>query len=411
MTVTIDAATSFPFPDTADQHEFDAVCQALREQGPVVRVEMPDGLIAWVITRYADGKRAMMDQRLVKDLRRMSDPAHGLGGNRYAEDAFVVEGRHMLNSDGVEHSRLRAVVGAELSAAAINRRRPEIEQVCRDLVGEFRDAGTVDLMEVFARPVPEIVMARVLGTPDETLRAAAVLSRKLGGRDDPASVDMRKSYHDLLDIITDCSRNADNAPEGSVLAALHRARAEKIINKRELISTVTMLLGAGISSTAIGIGFGAMTAMHTAATLRHLLHDEDDAKAAVEELLRFHPPFPFSPWRFALEPVQVQDVTIPAGAVVFVLLAAVNHDGALAADAGELRPRRERTGHLTFGYGPHFCVGAHLARAEIEIALRVLFDELPDLRPVQPEDEIRWHGLLFDRTPSSVPVYPSGSAR
>ncbi|MBO0852565.1 MAG: cytochrome P450 [Nocardia sp.] len=417
MTATIGGTTpaGFPFPDTTDQREFDAVCQVLRKKGPVVRVEMPDGLIAWVITRYADGKRAMLDRRLVKDLRRMTDPAHGLGGNRYAEDAFVVEGRHMLNSDGSEHARLRAVVGAELSAAAINRRRPEIEQVCRDLVAEFANADTVDLMAVFARPVPEIVMARVLGMPDETLRAAAVLSRELGTRADPASARMRKTYHDLLDIIIDSSRDPEDAPAGSILAALHRAHADKIINKRELISTVMMLLGAGISSTAIGIGYGAITAMHTTTALRQLLGDEDGATAAVEELLRIHPPFPFSPWRFALEPVRIQDVTIPAGAVVFVLLAAANHDAvdhdAALTDAAEFRPRRQRTSHLTFGHGPHFCVGAHLARAEIEIALRVLFAELPDLCPAQPENEIRWHGLLFDRTPTSVPVHPGGSAR
>jgi cytochrome P450 len=407
-----DTATIFRFPDTADQHKFEAVCQSLRELAPVVCIELPDGLTAWVITRYAEGKRALTDQRLVKDLRRMSDPSHGLGGNRYAEDPYVVEGRHMLNSDGDEHVRLRQVVAAELSAAAISRRLPEIEQVCRDLTTDFGDREMVDLMDAYARPVPEIVMARVLGIADNTLREAAVLSRQLGERDDPASPRLRKAYNGLLDIVIDLARNPDDAPEGSVLAALHRARAEKTINKRELLSTVLMLLGAGISSTAIGIGYGAMTVLRTADTLRHLLADDEGTKALVEELLRFHPPFPFSPWRFALEPVTIANVTIPAGAVVFILLAAVNHDPTVMSDADELVPHRAaRTGHLTFGYGPHFCVGAHLARAEIGVALRVLFEQLPDLRLAHADTEPAWRGLLFDRTPITLAVHPTASRR
>lgn len=407
-----DTATIFRFPDTADQHKFEAVCQSLRELAPVVCVELPDGLTAWVITRYAEGKRAMTDERLVKDLRRMTEPSHGLGGNRYAEDPFVVEGRHMLNSDGGEHLRLRRVVAAEMSSVAINRRIPEIEQVCRDLTAAFRDCGTVDLMDVYARPVPEIVIARILGIADDTLRDAAVLSRRLGERDDPASPRMRKAYNGLLDIVIDCARNPDDAPEGTVLSALHRARAEKTINKRELLSTVMMLLGAGISSTAIGIGYGAMTVLRTADTLRRLLADEKGTKTLVEELLRFHPPFPFSPWRFALEPVTIDDVTIPAGAVVFILLATVNHDPAVMSDADELVPHRpEHAGHLTFGYGAHYCIGANLARTEIGIALRVLFEQLPDLRLADADTEPAWRGLLFDRTPVNLPVHPTASPR
>ncbi|WP_405179602.1 cytochrome P450 [Nocardia sp. NBC_01377] len=406
MTAPIDSgttATKFQFPDTPDQNRFEAVCENLRELAPVVCVDLPDGLEAWVITRYADGKRAFMDPRLVKDLRNLTDPSHGLGGARYAEDTFAVEGRHMLNSDGVEHTRLRKAVGSELSSAAIARRRPEIEQVCRDLVRDFRDEPTAELMDAYARPVPEIVMARVLGIEDDILRSAAVFSRRLGERADPAAPDMRKAYHDLVDMIVDCTRNPGDAPEGTVLSALHRAHAAKTISRRELLSTVSMLLGAGISSTAIAIGHSASTLLSSASTLRGLLDDEREAAVLVEELLRHHPPFPFSPWRFAREAVEVAGVTIPAGAVVFVLLAAVNRDPAVIADATALVPdRRDRATHLTFGYGPHFCIGAHLARTEIAVALSVLFEELPHLRLASTETQ--WYGLLFDRTPATLPV-------
>lgn len=393
------------FPDTADELSFETVCRDLRERGPVLPVELPDGLRTWVITRYAEGREALRDPRLIKDLRSFSDPRHGFGGNRYCEDIYAVEGRHVLNTDGDQHLRLRQAIIAPLSREAIARRRPEIERICVDRVTDFSGKPEIDLMSAYAHPVTETVMARVLGIPDETLLAAAVLNRRLGLRENPGSAPMRRAYLDLVDLIIAATREPPAAEGETVVSALHEARAAHRLNRRELVSTVMMLLSAGISSTAIAIGHGAATVMRMASTLRHLLDDDDSAAVLVEELVRHHPPFPFSPWRFAREEVEVGGVAIPAGAVVFVLLAAANRDPDRVADPDEIRPGGTgRTGHLGFGHGPHFCVGAHLARLETTVALQTLFRLLPEVSLACPYDEVRWQGLLFDRTPVALPV-------
>ncbi|MFC5802658.1 cytochrome P450 [Streptomyces formicae] len=391
--------------------EADAAFRALRERAPVLPVRLPEGLTAWVITRYEDGRRALRNPCLIKDLRRLTDPGHGFAGRRYAEDLYVVEGRHMLNSDEADHARLRGVVAAQLSAEAVARRREEIESIALMLTDRLAITGEADLLRDYAQPLTETVLARVLGFPDEAMDTAAALTRRLGGRENPDSPPMRRAFADLVDLVRDAVSAPQQAGSGTVILALQQAVAEGRISRREMASTVTMLFGAGISSTAIAIGHGAATVMHTASTLRHLLADEGHSAALVEELLRHHPPFPFSPWRFALEPVEIGGTVIPAGAVVFILLASVNRDPAAFSHPDDLLLERPtKPSHLTFGHGPHYCVGAHLARLEIRVALRTLFGRFLHIRPALPYSEVTWRGLLFDRTPARLPVLTDGGA-
>lgn len=398
-------AVRLAVPD--DQDTLEAAYRRLREQDPVVCVDMPDGLRTWVITRYAEGRRALRDPRFIKDLRKLDGPGEGLAGGRYAEDAYVVEGRHMLNTDGADHMRLRGVVGNQLSASSVARREPEIQRIADDLVRAFDTGpGPIDLMGAYARPLPEIVMGRVLGLADEVIARAAGPSRQLGTRDDPRARHMRRAYTDLIDVVREHAL-APLPPDrsDSVLGVLHAALARREITRRELVSTIAMLLGAGISSTAIAIGHGAAMTVHTTAILAALLGDPEPAMGVVDELLRHHPPFAFSPWRFASEDVDIGGVTIPRGAVVFVLLASVNRDPEMVAEPERVRvDRSPRFTGLTFGHGPHYCIGSHLARTEILIALRTLHLRCPQLRLAEPYDQVRWKGLLFDRTPVTLPV-------
>lgn len=399
---------------SVDQAALDAAYRGLAERGPVVCVDLPDGLRTWVITRYAEGREALKDPRFIKDPRGLVDADHGFAGNRYVEDLMAVEGRHMLNTDGDAHTRLRGVLSGRLSAPAVARRQPDIERIAEDLVARFADdPGPVDLMSAYARPLPELVTGQVIGLSETVSLEAAALSRLLGERHDPRSPEMRRTYTDLVDLLREHTRQppADDRSD-TVLAALHGALARGRINRREMLSTVMVLLAGGISSTAIAIGHGAAVTAQAANTLWNLLGDGDQSSALVNELLRHHPPFSFSPWRFAREAVEVAGVTIPAGAVVFVLLATANRDPAVLAAPEQVRPEREEHfANLTFGHGPHYCVGSHLARAEILVALRTLHARCPNLRLVESHDRTVWTGLLFDRTPTTLPVLPLGGAR
>lgn len=389
----------------ASQTSLQAIFRDLRELAPVVRVEIEGGLEAWVVTRHAEGRNVLKDPRFIKDLRRLNGPDQGLAGRRHAEDIYAVEGRHMLNSDGAEHQRLRSVVAGHLSARAVFRWLPEIERIARNLVAGLAHDSYADLMSGYARPLPELVMGRVLGFPDDTMLAAAKLSRQLGQREDPASARMRRAYSDFVDLVRDHTREPQQDGAGTVIAALQASVVRGQLSRRELVSTVMMLIGAGISSTANAIGQSAVHLMGTASAARSLLGDEKAATVLVEELLRHDPPFPFSPWRFAREPVELGGVTIPEGAVVLVLLASANRDpDAVASGEDIVVNRPSRLLSLTFGLGPHYCVDANLARVEITLALRVLFGRLPWLRLAVADADVPWDGLLFDRTMTSLPV-------
>ena len=391
--------TAAPLTAVAGRLEFEETLRALRDRAAVLPVEIEGGLRAWVITRYAEGRAALKDPRFVKDLR----GAPAFDAARHAEDVYAVEGRHMLNSDGADHVRLRSVVAGQLSASAAARLRPEVEQLARRLLDAVAAAEPFDLMAAYARPLPELVLGRLLGIPEDSMLELARLSRRLGGRENPLSREMRRTYSDLVDLMRD--QLGPPPPPDTVLAVLLEAARAGRISRRELVSTVLVLIGAGTSSTTIAIAHGAATLLSTASALRELLSSTDRSADLVEELIRQHPPFPFSPWRYAAEPVEIGGVTIPAGAVVFVLLAAANRDPAAMERPEELLPGRSPSvGHLTFGHGPHYCVGAHLARMETEVALRVLFDRFPGLRLAVPYPEVAWEGLLFDRTISALPV-------
>jgi cytochrome P450 len=396
--------TVVPITAVPDRAAFEAVFGELRERAAVVPVEIEGGLRAWVITRYAEGRAALKDPRLVKDLRTVN----AFSGVRHAEDVFAVEGRHMLNSDGADHARLRSVAAGPLSASSIARLRPAVERIAGRLLDTVAEAESIDLMAAYARPLPELVMGQVLGVPDEPMLEIARLSRRLGQREDPASREMRRAYGDVVDLVRDQLGCAP--PPGSVLAALRVAADAGRITRRELVSTVMMLVAAGTSSSTIAIGHGAALLASAAAALRVLLDSAGRSAELVEELIRHHPPFPFSPWRFAREPVEVDGVTIPQGAVVFVLLAAANRDPAAIERPEELLPGRQFFGHLTFGYGPHYCLGVHLARMEIQAALRELFARLPGLCLETPYPQVAWTGLLFDRTIRALPAFTRAPA-
>ncbi|WP_280466418.1 cytochrome P450 [Nocardia brasiliensis] len=375
----------------------------MSELAPVVRTELPDGLTAWVITRYSEGKQTLADGRLVKDLRAL-DSGDRERIPRFAEDVWSVCGRHMLNSDGADHARLRSVVVPYLSPTAISQVEPVVESLAEALLESMKVGRAAELMSGYAQPLTESVLAHVLGISDPLMRQAATLTRELGGRENPETARMRSAYSDLLDFTRDLIlqlRGKD--PAQTIVSALAQGVDKGEITLREMSSTILMLMGAGISSTAIAIGHNAAVLMQSRDLIAALSKDRIRAASLIDELLRLHPPFAFSPWRYAREPLEIAGATIPAGAIVFVLLAAANRDPTVYN--GTESQVSDRSKHLTFGFGTHYCVGASLARMEISTALRTLFAELPDIRLRVPYDEVRWHGLLFDRAPTAIPVY------
>ena len=185
------------------------------------------------------------------------------------------------------------------------------------------------------------------------------------------------------------------------------------LTHEELLSTIFQLIVAGHETTTNLLGNSVVVLLRHPDQLAVLRADPAKLPAAVEELMRFDGPVHHATFRYATEPVPMGDVTIPAGAQVMINLAAANRDEGHFEDAGALDIERHDAKHVAFGHGIHHCLGAALARAEMDIALGSLLRRFPDLRPAVPLEELRWgrgDGLVL-RGLTSLPVVPGPSER
>ena len=196
-------------------------------------------------------------------------------------------------------------------------------------------------------------------------------------------------------------------PADDLVSALIEARDEgHRLDEQELLSTIFQLIVAGHETTTNLIGNGVVSLLRHPDQLRAVRTSEERLAAAVEELIRYDGPVPHATFRFAVEPVELGGVTIPAGAQVLICLAPANRDPARFADADTLDVDRVDGRHLGFDHGIHHCLGAGLARLEGQVALGSLLRRFPDLRLAVPDDELRWErgdGLVL-RGLTALPV-------
>jgi cytochrome P450 len=394
-------------PACWDQHE---TLRVLREKAPVQPVELPGGLIAWLVTGAAETRQALTDPRLAHDLRRLPDPGQGFAGRRYPGDIFAVEGRHLLNSDGADHRRLRATLAPLLSRTTARRWKPQVEQACARLLDRMASDDTADLVTDYARPLATSLTGEMLGIPHEYLPQLSQLTiSMITAAGHPAS---QRDRVELFRLWARIIGRKHRMPGDDILTRLVQARQAGDLSAQELASVAWGLFSGGISPATTLITAGAIELMRAPA-LRSALSGQASASGLIEELLRLTSPFPVATWRFALDHLTIGDTGIPQGAVVLASLAAANRDPRLFPDPGRPAPARHHSGpHLAFGLGPHYCPGAHLARIQANVALTALFTRLPGLHLSVPESTLRWHGMLVERCYDSVPVYtrtPSSS--
>ncbi|RDI50744.1 cytochrome P450 [Nocardia mexicana] len=394
---TIDAAPSEALAEDAYRR--------IRESGPVVPLRLPDGLRIWAVTRYALGRSVLQDPRFVKSRTEIRRPHEMFGGRRYAEDVMAAEGDHLLNAPPDGHARLRGLIAPHLSARAVRRREPRIAEVADELIEQVADRSEFDLAADVARPLVTRVISEIIGIPVEFAPRVSAYMQRISDRIDPLGTDYREASALLVDLLRELIREPRDPDSGRLLDILQQEYRHGRISRREITSNIVMLLAAGTASTQITLCYGTVVLCTRPEERRRLLDGPAPAAAFVEELLRYHAPFPFSPWRFAADDTEIAGCTIPAGEPVLVLLSATNRDPDGYPDPDTFDSHRTAgPPHLAFGYGPHFCAGAHLARAEARIALTTLFTRIPTLHLAVPPSHLTWRGLLFDRTITELPV-------
>ena len=308
---------------------------------------------------------------------------------------YAVEAHSMLELEPPRHTRLRGLVLRAFTSRRIAALEPEIAALSHRLIDGFPGGG-FDLLQAFGTQVPVIIIARLLGVPeamagDLLAWSNAMVGMYMAGRDrarEDRAVAATEAFVRFLRGYID-ERRAK--PADDLISHLIAAEeAGERLTTDEMISTCILLLNAGHEATVhtIGNGVKALLETGTEAAL-------GDAATAVEEILR-HDPALHMFTRWVYEPVEVLGHRFQRGDQVALLLAAANRDPAVWADPAVFDPYRAPKPHVSFGAGLHFCVGAPLARLELQVALPILFQRLPDLHLTEPPDYAdvyHFHGL------------------
>lgn len=307
-----------------------------------------------------------------------------------AEEGMDVslDDRPFLFMDPPDHTRLRRLVNLGFTPRTVEALRPRIQQIVDELLDDIADKGEAELIEALAYPLPVRVICEMLGVPSEDVHEFQGWSQVLASSLDPdigivpedqmrlrakAVVESREYFRGLVE-----KRRAD--PRDDILSALIAAGEDgDKLAEHELLSTCSLILIAGHETTVNLIGNGVLQLLRHPDQLARFRDRPDLTANAIEELLRFDPPVQFD-GRVCIQDTEIGGAQVKAGEFVMQLLGAANRDPEKFPDPNTFDIERDTSGHLAFGYGIHFCLGAPLARIEGQVALRSLFDRFPALR-------------------------------
>jgi cytochrome P450 len=388
----------------------------LREHAPVRRTELPSGVEAWLVTRYADARQALADPRLSKNpVHHHESSAHGKGKVGIPGERSANLMTHLLNIDPPDHTRLRRLVSKAFTPARVAEFEPRVRELTDRLIDGFATRGEADLIHEFAFPLPIYAICDMLGVPAEDQDdfrdwAGMMLRHHKPGEPGPPRGGVGRAVKRMRAYLAELIHRKREKPGEDLISGLIRASDHgEHLTENEAAAMAFILLFAGFETTVNLIGNG------TYALLRHpeqraLLSgavtsgDEGLLATAVEELLRYDGPVEIATWRFATRPLEIGGVRIATGEPVLVVLAAADRDPAKFRDPDLLDLRRRDNQHLGYGHGIHYCLGAPLARLEGRVALGTLLRRLPDVRLAVPAADLRWRGGLIMRGLRTLPV-------
>jgi cytochrome P450 len=382
----------------------------LRAQSPVHRVRFGPGDEGWLVTRYADVKVASSAPEVGRDLLTMrqlegeragAQPAAGDDDPGHEFDWLY---RHVLYLDPPDHTRLRKAAHKGFTPGAIARLRPRIEQLTNGLLDRLTGPGPVDLMQGLAVPLPLTVICELLGVPEQDRPDFTLWAHALNGEaaDTAEVIGVQRAVAEYLGELADRKRAA---PGDDLLSRLVEAESDGSLSREELISMSVLMLIAGHDTTASLIGNGLLELFRTPGQLALLRSDPALLPNAVEEMLRFAGPVNISSARFTREPVELDGVRVPAGELLYVSILSANRDASQFENPDVFDVTREAGGHLGFGHGIHYCLGAPLARVEAEIVFRALLGRYPGLRLAADPAAIAYRKSTLMHAPAELPVY------
>lgn len=372
------------------------VYDRLRQEDPVHRMEGG----RWLLTRYEDCQAVLRNPT-------MSSAQRDIGTEDEPSLLQQYLSKLMLFSDAPDHTRLRGLVSRSFTPRVVEELRPRIVELVDQLLDEAAGAGELDVIAGLGRPLPVAVIAQMLGVPTEDQDRFRSWSEALAHTVDPEmapDVAERAAIAGLefMQYFNELAEERRKRPQGDLVSALAADEdAGDRLSADELVANLILLLIAGHETTTNLIGNGTLALLRNPDELARLRADPGLAKTAVEEVLRYDSPVHLT-GRAALEDTEVGGVPVKAGERVTILLAAANRDPAAFAEPDRLDLGRSENKHLAFSSGPHFCLGAALARLEGQIALSTLVTRFPGL--ALASDELEWNPTTTLRGLRSLPV-------
>jgi cytochrome P450 len=372
------------------------VYAGLRARGPVHRIRMPEGYAAWLIVGHEAGRAALADPRLSKEWRNVS-PELGI--------RQIASGVTMLSSDAPMHTRLRKLVAREFTMRRVEQLAPRVQEITDRLLDEMVPAGRANLVDALSFPLPMAVICELLGVPfldRDTFRSWS--NTALAATDREARMDASaKMTQYLAQLLAD---KREQPGDDLMSALIHTADEDgDRLSREELLGMAWLLLVAGHETTVNLISNGVLALLAHPDQLAALRADFSLLDGAVEEMLRYEGPLETPTYRFTTEPLEIGGTTIPGGGeLVLIALADADRDPVRFPDPDRFDIRRDSRGHLAFGHGIHYCLGAPLARLEARIAIRSLLERCPDLALDAHPAALTWRTGMLIRGPESLPV-------
>lgn len=398
----------------------------LREHAPVHKTALPSGMEAWLVTRYADARQALADQRLSKNPGHHSERAHGQGKVGIPGERRANLMTHLLNIDPPDHTRLRRLVSKAFTPRRVAAFAPRVQELTDRFIDDIlakqpgAGRGQADLIHEFAFPLPIYAICDMLGVPAEDqndfrdwagmmlrhTRAGQANTAQGGGARGGVGRAVKKMRGYLAELI---HRKRDEPGDDLISGLIRASDHGEHLTENEAAAMAFILLFAGFETTVNLIGNGAYALLRNPEQRERLcraLTDGDTSllETGVEELLRYDGPVELATWRFATESMMLGDRQIDVGDPVLIVLAAADRDPEKFTDPDTLDLARRENQHLGYGHGIHYCLGAPLARLEGQTALATLFTRLPDLRLTADPDDLRWRGGLIMRGLRTLPV-------
>ncbi|MFF7230400.1 cytochrome P450 [Streptomyces sioyaensis] len=394
MTTIDTAPLSYPF-NLAESLALAEEYEQARNRPGLLKVQMAYGEPAWLVTRYAEARFVLGDQRFSRALGAVHDEPRQSEGRR---DSGI------LGMDPPDHTRLRTLVAKAFTVRQVEKLRPQVRQLTQELLDELEAAGPpADLVDRYALPIPVAVICRMLGVPAEDRSRFRVWSDAALSTSSLTAAEFDANLEELRAYMGQLIEEHRQAPQDDLMTALIDARdVGDRLSELELVDLCVGILVAGHETTATQIPNFVLALLDHPGQLALLREQPQLIGNAVEELLRFVPLGSGAGQpRYATEDVEVGGTLVRAGTPVLIAMGAANRDALRFEAPGTLDISRPANQHLGFGHGVHHCLGAPLARLELQEALGALLTRFPGL---QLAGDVEWKSQMLVRGPRVMPV-------